>query len=292
MDKRLKVAGITGATFGLAALAAVLAWRYQPASSPLRSDLLTLVNDVGERIVVPKAAIRADPKAGKELLKLLAESASEDLKNASKPISRDKVASCLEAKLRAEEAKLYQQQANLFKDNVLGESIFDESENNVKEAMAASAKREAVCQKELLGIKRRRDQLRSNSGAFKKIINLSGTPGAYAEHVPTYTFKILVTDVNGKSNVTPIKITCLNPSAIYLFTRDIRKKIAPYAFVAFNKPEQMTIVMDAAQMPDDARQGGAILPTQDAINYAAQEVCKYKGHSAIEEELLTAKPSQ
>ena len=65
--------------------------------------------------------------------------------------------------------------------------------------------------------------------------------------------------------------------------------MSPHSFVAFSKPSQITIVTDMAMLPDSSRLGGAVLPTEDAIYYASQEVCKFQGHVGVEDDLSRAK---
>ena len=71
MDKRVRVAGTVAACIGLAVLGGAFSIRFQPNGSPFRSDVITLTNDVGEKIVVLKSTVKDEPKIGKEILKTL-----------------------------------------------------------------------------------------------------------------------------------------------------------------------------------------------------------------------------
>ena len=288
MDSRLKAGGAVAACIGVVAGAAALTSRFQPSSSPFRSDIITLVNDVGEKIVVLKATIKPDQKAGKELLESLAKAVKEDLKNASKPVQRSEISSCIQADSKASEAESTQSAANSWRQNMFGESLAEMYDEQAQEARSSSAESEVKCQSEFAALKKERNQLMLDASASKQLISLSGTPGAYQKYVPTYSYKLLVTDVNGKSNVIPGRITCLNENAIYVFSREKRKKIAPHSFVAFSKPDQMTIVTSAKLLPELSRFGGSVMPTEDAVNYASQEICKYKGHVGVEIDLAKA----
>jgi hypothetical protein len=288
MDSRLKAGGAMAACIGVVAGAAALTSRFQPSNSPFRSDVITLVNDVGEKIVVLKATIKPDQKAGKELLKSLAKAVKEDLKNASKPVQRSEISSCIQADSKASEAESTQSAANSWRQNMFGESLAEMYDEQAQEARSSSAESEVKCQSEFAALKKERNQLMLDASASKQLISLSGTPGAYQKYVPTYSYKLLVTDVNGKSNVIPGRITCLNKNAIYVFSREKRKKIAPHSFVAFSKPDQMTIVTSAELLPELSRYGGSVMPTEDAVNYASQEVCKHKDHVGVEIDLEKA----
>ena len=171
---------------------------------------------------------------------------------------------------------------------MFGGSLADMYDQQAQEARSSSAESEVECQKELAAIKRERNQLKLDASASKQLISLSGTPGAYEKYVPTYSYKLLVTDVNGKSNVIPGRITCLNENAVNVFSREKRKNLAPHSFVAFSKPSQMTIVTSAELLPELSRYGGSVMPTEDAMNYASQEVCKYRKHVGVEVDLSSA----
>jgi len=214
MDKRLRFAGVAAACIGALVGTALLTSRLQPNGSPFRPDVITLINDVGEKIVVLKATVKSEPKAGKELLKSLAEGVKEDLKNASKPVQRSDISSCIQANSKASEAESTQSAANSWRENMFGGSLADMYDQQAQEARSSSAESEVECQKELAAIKRERNQLKLDASASKQLISLSGTPGAYEKYVPTYSYKLLVTDVNGKSNVIPGRITCLNENAV------------------------------------------------------------------------------
>jgi hypothetical protein len=288
MDSRLKAGGAVAACIGVVAGTAALTSRFHPSSSPFRSDIITLVNDVGEKIVVLKATIKPEQKAGKELLVSLAKAVKEDLKNASKPVQRSEISSCIQANSKASEAESTQSAANSWRQNMFGDSLAEMYDKQAQEARTSSAEREVECQSKFAALKKERNQLMLDASASKQLISLSGTPGAYQKYVPTYSYKLLVADVNGKSNVIPGRITCLNENAIYVFSREKRKKIAPHSFVAFSKPDQMTIVTSAELLPELSRYGGSVIPTEDAVNYASQEVCKYKGHVGVEIDLEKA----
>lgn len=158
-------------------------------------------------------------------------------------------------------------------------------DRQAQEARTDAAEKEQSCQKQLANIRKEREKLKQDATASKQLISLAGTPRAYAKYVPTYSYKLLVTDVNGKTSVLPQKITCLNSNAVYVFSRERRQRLAPHAFVAFSKPSQMTIVTSVDALPEFARIGGSVIPTQDAIHFASQEVCKYKGHVGLEIDL-------
>lgn len=288
MDKRFRFAGVAAACIGALVGTALLTSRLQPNGSPFRPDVITLINDVGEKIVVLKATVKSEPKAGKELLKSLAEGVKEDLKNASKPVQRSDISSCIQANSKASEAESTQSAANSWRENMFGGSLADMYDQQAQEARSSSAESEVECQKELAAIKRERNQLKLDASASKQLISLSGTPGAYEKYVPTYSYKLLVTDVNGKSNVIPGRITCLNENAVNVFSRERRKNLAPHSFVAFSKPSQMTIVTSAELLPELSRYGGSVMPTEDAMNYASQEVCKYRKHVGVEVDLSSA----
>ena len=273
---------------GLATGMAVFTSRFQPSSSPFRADILTLVNDVGEKIVVLKSTIKPEPKVGKELLKSMADGVKEDLKNASKPVLRGDISSCLQSDAKASEAASTQSVADSWRENMFGGSLAEMYDQQAQDARSSSAESEVECRKELAALKKERNQLKLDASASKQLISLSGTPGAYERYVPTYSFKLLVTDVNGKSNVVPKRITCLNENALNVFSREKRKNLAPHAFVAFSKPSQMTIVTNIELLPEIARYGDSVIPTGDAINFANQEVCKYKGHVGVEADLAKA----
>ena len=289
MVNRLRNAGLAAACIGAAAGAAALTSRFQPNSSPLRPDVITLVNDVGEKIVVLKSTIKPEPKAGKELLKSLAETVKEDLKNAAKPVLRGNIAACTQADAKASEAESTQSVANSWRENMFGSSVAEIYDQQAQEARSSSAASEAECQKEFAARKKEREQLKLDASASKQLISLSGTPGAYKQYVPTYSYKLLVTDVNGKSKVIPGRVTCLNNNAINVFSREKRKSLAPHSFVAFSKPSQMTIVIGTELLPEIARNGGAVIPTEDAINCSLQELCKYNGHIGVEADLSGVK---
>ena len=172
---------------------------------------------------------------------------------------------------------------------MFGSSVAEIYDQQAQEARSSSAASEAECQKEFAARKKEREQLKLDASASKQLISLSGTPGAYKQYVPTYSYKLLVTDVNGKSNVIPGRVTCLNNNAINVFSREKRKSLAPHSFVAFSKPSQMTIVIGTELLPEIARNGGAVIPTEDAINYSLQELCKYNGHIGVEADLSGVK---
>ena len=58
MDKRLRFAGVAAACIGALVGTALLTSRLQPNGSPFRPDVITLINDVGEKIVVLKATVK------------------------------------------------------------------------------------------------------------------------------------------------------------------------------------------------------------------------------------------
>ena len=288
MDKRLKITGTVAACLAAATGMAAITTRFQPSGSPFRADVLTLVNDVGEKVVVLKSTIKPEPKVGKELLKSLADGVKEDLKNASEPVLRGDISSCLQADAKASEAASTQSVADSWRQNTFGESLSQLYDQQAQDARSSSAESEVECRKEIATLKKERNQLKMDSTASKQLISLSGTPGAYERYVPTYSFKLLVTDVNGKSNVIPKRITCLNENALNVFSREKRKNLAPHSFVAFSKPSQMTIVTNVELLPEIARHGDSVIPTEDAMNFANQEVCKYKGHVSVEADLAKA----
>jgi hypothetical protein len=288
LENRIRYVGVAAACVGVLVGTAALTKRFHPSNSPFRSDIITLVNDVGEKIVVLKTTIKPDQKAGKELLESLAKAVKEDLKNASKPVQRSEISSCIQADAKANEAESTQSAANSWRQNMFGESLAKMYDEQAQETRSSAAESEIKCQSEFAALKKERNQLMLDASASKQLISLSGTPGAYQKYVPTYSYKLLVTDVNGKSNVIPGRITCLNENAIYVFSREKRKKIAPHSFVAFSKPDQMTIVTSAKLLPELSRFGGSVMPTEDAVNYASQEICKYKGHVGVEIDLAKA----
>jgi hypothetical protein len=289
MDKRLRLGATGAAVLGLTSVVAALTSRFHPTFSPFRSDLLTLTNDVGEKIVVLKSTVKPEAKTGKELLKSIAEDVKEDIKNSSKPVTRSEVTSCLEADSKASEADSTQSVANSWRENMFGSSLADMYDQQAQEARRAAAEKESECTKGLNELKKERDRLKADASASKQLISLSGSPGSHEKYVPTYSYKLLVTDVNGKSNVIPRQVTCLNENAVNIFSREKRKSLAPQSFVAFSKPGQMTIVTGAELLPEISRYGGAVIPTEDAMNYASQQVCSSKGHVGVEPDLSPAK---
>lgn len=285
MDKKIRLAGTVAACIGLAVLGGAFSIRFQPNGSPFRPDIITLTNDVGEKIVVLKSTVKDEPKTGKEILKGLANDVKSDLENSSKPVERSRIVACLEADSKANDAESAQSTANSWRDNEYAESLANLYDNQAQEARAASAEMEKDCQSQFAVIKKERDKLKVDASASKQLIALAGTPGAYQKYVPTYSFKLLVTDVNGKSNVIPTKITCLNANAVNVFSRQRRKNLAPHSFVGYSKPAQMTIVTSIESSSNMPGYGGSVMPTEDAMYFASQEVCKFKGHVSVEVDL-------
>ena len=172
---------------------------------------------------------------------------------------------------------------------MFGSSLADLYVQQAQQARSEAAEKESECQKGLSELRKERSRLKADASASKQLISLSGSPGSYQRYVPTYSYKLLVTDVNGKSNVVPRQIICLNENSINVFSRERRKKLAPQSFVSFSKPEQMTIVTSNELIPEISRYGGAVIPTEDAINYASQQVCRSKGHVGVEPDLSAGK---
>jgi hypothetical protein len=285
MNKKVRVIGIAVACVGAAALAASISSRFQPSSSPFRNDVITLVNDVGEKVTVPKSTIKPEPKQGKELFKELAEVVKEDLKNSSKPVIRADVLACMEADSKSAEAANAQTAADSWRSNMFGETLAQNYDQQAAEYRAEAADKEEECMKKLAESRKEREAMRLDATASKQLISLAATPGSYAKYVPTYSYKVIVTDINGRSNVTPQTKTCLNPDSINIFSQERRKGIAPYAFVSYSKPQQISIVTSTIDLPEVSRFDGAVIPTQDALNLAAQAVCNFKGHSSVEKVL-------
>lgn len=283
-----KAIGLAVTSAGIVIAASLITARYQPNFSPLRNDVVTLINDVGEKVIVLKSTIKAEPKKGKELLRLLADGVKKDLESASQPVLRSDISACIQAETKLAEVDAAKRSADSWRSNTIGSNLAEMYDTEAQEARAAAAENEKECQRQIFARTKERQRLKLDASASKQLIKIAGTPGAYQDYVPTYAYKVLVTDVNGKTSVVPQLITCLNVNAINVLSRERRTQIAPHSFVAFSKPDQMTIVANDIFVSELTRASGSVQPTEDALKYVGQEVCKFKGHVGVEPELTRA----
>lgn len=284
MDRKIKIISITAVSIGVAVAGIAILGRFMPNISPFRSDVVSLINDVNEKVTILKATIKEEPKQAKELLKSIAQSIKDDIANSSIPVGRNEFAECNEADAKRNEAEVANNNANNLRDNEFAVNLVSSYENDAQAALQASYERENECNRQITQAQKYKDELKRNANGSKQLIKISGEQGAHTKYVPTYSYKIIVTDVNGKSNVINPTVTCLNSNAEYVFSKEKRKNLAPHAFVAFSKPSQMTIVASAEPLQGANTYGGSVIPTADAIYYSSQEVCKYKGHIGIEKD--------
>jgi len=286
MDRKIKIISITAASIGVAAAGIAILGRFMPNISPFRSDVVSLINDVNEKVTILKATIKEEPKQAKELLKSIAQSIKDDIANSSVPVGRNEFTECNEADAKRTEAEISNSNANSWRDNQFAGNIVSTYENNAQAELQESYEKENECNRQITEAQKYKDELKRNANGSKQLIKISGEKGAHTKYVPTYSYKIIVTDVNGKSNVINQTVTCLNSNAEYVFSKERRKNLAPHSFVSFSKPSQMTIVASVEPLQGASVYGGSVIPTADAINYSSQEVCKYKGHIGIEKDFL------
>jgi len=284
MNKKIKIIAVAASSMGIATTGLVIIGKFIPSITPFRADVVTLINDVNEKVIVPKSTIKEEQKQGKELLKSLALMVQQDITNSSKPVERSSILACNEAIAKSNEAGTAMTSANSMRESPYMASIVSQYESEAQTAMVASNELENNCQKEIKTAQKAKDEVKRIANSQKQLIRISSEAGAHIKYTPTYSYKIIVTDVNGKSNVINQAVTCLNTNAENIFTKETRRNIAPHSFVEFSKPSQMTIVSNAAPLLNTSAYAGSVIPTVDAINFASQEVCKYKGHIGIEKD--------
>lgn len=284
--KTLRNIAVIGGCVAVAGLAAALTASVQPASSPFRQDILTLRNDVGEKIVLPKATVKPLPKEAKSLIESLAADAKSKIRAAGTPVTRDDSFNCAAADSSLKSASEAESNAREWRSNEYGSSLVEMYDAQAREARASASESERKCQIDLGRLKAERNRTLAESQASKELIRLASSPGKYSEVVPTYGYKILVTDVNGRTRVIQQQTTCLNDNAMNLFSQEQRKQIAAYSFVTYDKPESMAIVTDVGSLSGlGVDPSAALIPTTDAINYASQVLCGFKGHRTVEPSL-------
>lgn len=278
-NKPLRYAGISLACLGVIAATAKLTSSYQPTQSPFRDDVFSLTNDVGERIIVRKETVRLNLVDSKKLFMQLADQARENVKAANAPVDEYGFGSCKEVAGYSSQGDIYSSQQAESLSNEYGEGLAKFYATQASEAYAQAERSRSQCNKDIASAKAEHADRVKAVVADKRLIARSGTTGAFQGIVPIYDFKLLVTDVNGKTNVVPSQSVCLTKSSIDYLPLKTRKAIAPHAFVNFERPRAMTIVRN------DIDRNDGVLPTEDAMNMASQSVCTFAGLPKVESDL-------
>jgi hypothetical protein len=278
-NKPLRYVGISLACLGVIAAIAKLTSSLHPTQSPFRDDVFSLTNDVGERIIVTKETVRLNLIGSKKLFVQFVDQAGESVKTANMQVNEYSFSSCKEAAVYTSQGDSYATQQADSQSNENGEGLAKYYAAQANAAFTLAERSRSQCAKDIANAKAEHAYRAKTVVAIRRLITRRGIAEASQRIVSLYDFKLLVTDVNGNTNVVPAKSACLTKTSINYLPLNTRKKIAPHMFVNFEKPRAVAIARIIIERND------GVFPTEDAVNMASQSVCTFAGLPKVESDL-------